>query len=178
MAGKTRREAIAAYLEPLKETLACVCPQRYRHVAYHGPDPAGLSVLVVHRLEPVPLRRQDGSRLWFEVRQLFRVVETERLRGPYTVATAAYLYQISYDDGRELLAFHWHPHGQGKRTTPHVHIGPAVEQVAERVRELHIPTGYVSLEAVVRFLIDGLSVAPQRFDWSEVLARNEARHNQ
>ncbi|WP_156100800.1 hypothetical protein [Thermorudis peleae] len=53
-----------------------------------------------------------------------------------------------------------------------------MEQVAERVRELHIPTGYVSLEAVVRFLIDGLSVAPQRFDWSEVLARNEARHNQ
>ena len=178
MAGKTPRDAIDAFLEPLKETLACVCPQHYGHIAYRGPDSDGLYALVVNRLQPVPLRREDGSRLLFDVRQMFRVVEAEGLRGPYKVSTAAYLYQISREDGRELLAFHWNPHGRGKVTTPHVHIGPVVEQAAEIVRGLHIPTGRVSLEAVVRFLIDELSISPQRADWADVVARNEERFNQ
>jgi hypothetical protein len=41
------------------------------------------------------------------------------------------------------------------------------------LHKLHLPTGRVSLEAVVRFLIDDLDVVPRRADWRAILARHE-----
>jgi hypothetical protein len=40
---------------------------------------------------------------------------------------------------------------------------------------LHIPTGRVSFEQVVRFLVDDLEVVPQRHDWRDVIAESEER---
>jgi hypothetical protein len=37
----------------------------------------------------------------------------------------------------------------------------------------HFPTGQVSIEAVVRFLIEEMGVTPQRSDWQAVLDANE-----
>jgi hypothetical protein len=41
------------------------------------------------------------------------------------------------------------------------------------LHKLHLPTGRVSIEAVVRFLIEDLDVVPRRRDWSAVLDRHE-----
>jgi len=42
-------------------------------------------------------------------------------------------------------------------------------------RRHHVPTGRVSLEAVVRFLIVELGVTLRRDDWEDVLADGERR---
>jgi hypothetical protein len=41
------------------------------------------------------------------------------------------------------------------------------------LHKLHLPTGRVSIEAVIRFLIEDLEVAPLRDDWRAVLDRHE-----
>jgi hypothetical protein len=38
----------------------------------------------------------------------------------------------------------------------------------------HIATGRVTLEALVRMLVEEFGVAPRRGDWREVLDRNDA----
>ena len=39
---------------------------------------------------------------------------------------------------------------------------------------LHLPTGRVSLEAVIRMLITEFAIAPRRADWRRTLDRTEA----
>jgi hypothetical protein len=41
--------------------------------------------------------------------------------------------------------------------------------------KLHIPTGRVSFEEVVRFLVEELRVVPIRADWREIVADSEVR---
>ncbi|MEA2585574.1 MAG: hypothetical protein QOF33_3659 [Thermomicrobiales bacterium] len=89
-----------------------------------------------------------------------------------------YFYTFSTPEEREVLSFHWMPHARVNNavTFPHLHIGPAITagQTAIRPRDLHkahIPTGYVSLPAVVRRAITELGVVPLRPDWHETLTR-------
>ena len=42
-----------------------------------------------------------------------------------------------------------------------------------QIDRLHPPTGRVSVEAVVRFLIEDLDVVPRRDDWGAILDRHE-----
>ena len=177
MAGKTPAAAIDAYLRPLRQTIRCVCAQHYAYLYRGQPDDSGLYALVLNRGYPVPLRGQDGRRLLFHVRQQFRVVEAEIPGSPYKVTTAAYLYGIETPEASEVISFHWNPHGLGKVTTPHVHLGPAVVHPDALARDLHIPTGRVSLESVVRFPITELGVIPQLPDWEDMLLHNEELFN-
>ncbi|HEY7034197.1 MAG TPA: hypothetical protein VH482_22855 [Thermomicrobiales bacterium] len=67
----------------------------------------------------------------------------------------------------------------GLVTFPHLHIGRAMTagQSAIRPRDIHkahIPTGYVSLPAVVRLAIAEFGVTPLRANWEEILRRAES----
>jgi hypothetical protein len=86
--------------------------------------------------------------------------------------TAGYYYQVGDDKGRELIAFHWHPGRRNQPEFPHLHIDGSPGPVAV-VKKNHIPTGRVSLESVVRFLIAELDVRPLRDDWDSVLDEGE-----
>lgn len=60
------------------------------------------------------------------------------------------------------------------RTTPHLHIGSVniahdAPITPKTFNKLHLPTGYVSITAIVRFLIEELKVQPQHSHWSEIL---------
>jgi hypothetical protein len=54
---------------------------------------------------------------------------------------------------------------------PHVHVYGRSEP--EELGKAHLPTGNVSLAAVVRMLIDDFGVVPARAAWRAVLARQE-----
>ena len=56
-------------------------------------------------------------------------------------------------------------------TWPHIHAYGTHE--SEELHKLHPPTGRVSIEAAVRFLIEDLGVVPRRADWRVILERNE-----
>lgn len=93
---------------------------------------------------------------------------------PWAVRSLGYWYQVRRTGGPEVIAFHWHPRGQGGNIPfPHLHLGHAIGPVAIGAKA-HVPTGRVSLEAVVAFLIRELGVRPLRPDWDDVLAANQA----
>ena len=78
-----------------------------------------------------------------------------------------------------LAAWHWHPMSnlsEDASPWPHLHAYGARDTLT--LHKLHLPTGRVSLEAVVRFLIEDLDVAPRRTDWRAVLRRHEERFRQ
>jgi hypothetical protein len=90
------------------------------------------------------------------------------------VRSSGYWYQVRRADGPEVLAFHWHPAGPGANIPfPHLHLGRALGAI-DIDPKAHVPTGRVSLEAVVAFLIRELGVRPLRPDWESVLAANQA----
>ena len=73
--------------------------------------------------------------------------------------------------------------GINEVTFPHLHIGSALlaGQTAIRPGDLHhahIPTGRVSLEAVVRLAITEFGVKPRMGNWEEILQRTEAAFQQ
>lgn len=83
---------------------------------------------------------------------------------------------------REILLYHWHPAGVSPVTDPHLHLSsklPPIEVASTgrsphkvTLSDMHIRTGHILLEDVVRVLIDEFKVKPLRRDWEEVLARN------
>ena len=96
--------------------------------------------------------------------------------------TAAYQYGVDDTNGREMFAYHWHPHVEGV-AYPHLHISRgAVMQAFDAVRlspsrnalqpqlaDAHLPTRRIALEDVLRLLIEQFAVVPRRGDWDAAL---------
>jgi hypothetical protein len=120
------------------------------------------------------LDRRNGQTLKLELYQRYAVVNAEGDRGPWTTTTTEYIYEV-FDQTDDLIAaWHWHPMSGrvgDEAHWPHLHAYGARETLT--LHKLHLPTGRVSLEAVVRFLIEDLDVVPRRADWSAVLTRHE-----
>jgi len=133
-------------------------------------------------MDPVELRGKVP--LTFSAGQNFEIIELDE-RGPYEVRTRAYFYAIATVEGRDILEFHWQPDAKPARdgervvTAPHMHLGPAVAAVQTAIRpgtfhKAHIPTGHVTLQAVVRLLISEFEVEPLNTNWQIILDRTEA----
>lgn len=110
----------------------------------------------------------------------FRVLERPGTPDPFTVATTRYFYVLATPTGDEILAFHWTPDaiGQGEVLFPHLHIGPAVVSRSTQIRprtfhKVHVPTGFVSMQSVIRLAITEFGVTPLRPDWGAILAESE-----
>jgi hypothetical protein len=75
--------------------------------------------------------------------------------GEWRIQTLRYSYAVTgTDDLREeaeLVSWHWHP---PVRQEPHIHFGGDLHK-------LHVPSGRVSFEAVVSFLLMDLGVLPE-----------------
>jgi hypothetical protein len=75
------------------------------------------------------------------------------------------MYVLRVEEAKHF-AFHWHPDGKSDVTWPHLHV--------YEERKLHVPTGRVAIEQIVRLAID-LGAPPIRDDWEDVLARSLSR---
>lgn len=131
---------------------------------------------------PVHLRPPDGL-LQLHIVHWYRIVEDSGPRGPWRVTSAGYHYLVSGpgENGErpeDLFAYHWHPSGQSHVTTPHLHfwVGHKVElgHLARQIAQAHIPTGRISLEQVLRLIIEELNVPTRRGDWAEILDEGQA----
>jgi hypothetical protein len=132
----------------------------------------------------VPLDGPAKLQLWVD--HHYRIVRPTE-RGPYKVQTAAYYYALEDQDGREILAYHWHP---SQPQYPHLHVGPgavdsqwlaAVERSPQTnalrpdLMGAHLPTGRIALEDVVELVLDQFQVAPKRArHWRQTLTRSRA----
>jgi hypothetical protein len=104
----------------------------------------------------------------------YRIVEAAGPLGPYKVSSAAYFYEVRSADGVRVLAYHWHPEVDLK--WPHLHVGEAASLAgfAERKGGYSLPTGRVSIEEVVRLLIEQFEVPPHKYIWEDILSGSQA----
>ena len=114
--------------------------------------------------DPLKLRRADRSWLYLKATQNFHVAPdpTPGRDGEFKVFTDYYAYTASEspDLETELLAWHWHPDAH---PVTHLHVGGDA-----RFAKMHIPTGRVLFEDVLRFLITDLGVVPKKQDWDDI----------
>lgn len=116
-----------------------------------------------------PVRLGGASRLWFQLRQYYRIIESDLPSDSWMVKETGYRYAVIDDDGRDVFEYHWHPVGQSPIVTPHLHIGHGAMATRPEIGDAHLPTGQVSVSDILRMLILDFSVNPRRSDWESVL---------
>jgi hypothetical protein len=134
----------------------------------------------------VPL--SDGFHLY--VGQTVAVVKekyrdrTKKERTGYRVRTLAYQYRLS--EGQSLddpYVIRWEynarEHQTGTFPRHHVHIPVALHCFQEpntrelNLKQLHVSTGYVTLEEVIRFLLSELGLRARNRRWDNLLRKSE-----
>jgi hypothetical protein len=117
--------------------------------------------------EGYPVRLRIGYGISLSVLSGFRSsIDADQ----WTTRPASYLHHVYDRDGREIVAFHWHPERRGY-DAPHAHFRQLNDPIP--MGKVHVPTGWIPLPTVVRFLIEELDVEPLRPDWREVLEEAE-----
>jgi hypothetical protein len=171
-----------AFVEALQSAIGCVSAERFTTSLAANAE----NEVYSGRLRtPGRLRAAAGgpSGLFLDVAHDFSIIEVEhagsRLR--WRAITRSYEYRLLDHDHKELLVYHWQP---GPRFLgpdhPHLHVSAALDARVDAVRRreigldtLHVVTGQVALDAVIRMLITDFEVAPQRHDWRQTLDRVE-----
>jgi hypothetical protein len=139
MAGRSPAEAVNAYVESLKRAVSCVTRGVLNVGGYHATDDPLLLALGPGRQE---LTRGFGLTLL----QRYVVVEAEGDRGPWKCSSTAYEYALDDPDGREIIAYHWHPAARSWEAHPHAHLGPGAQIAHPGLVKAHLPTNRISAE--------------------------------
>lgn len=110
--------------------------------------------------------------------------------GVFTLTTTKYRYRLEVEESddrptaaekaytRELFRWEYDPAPRGNHPRHHLHIFGAIPvgRGSVNLRTVHIPTGRVLLEDVIRFLITSLGFKPPCGDqWDAVLRESERR---
>jgi hypothetical protein len=171
LAGRTPHQAVENFLDPLRRSLARVTRANLivtpgGHVPMPDPHAATLS-----GEGPVGLGKDARIAMLMSIQ--YRIVEAEGERGPWKTTVAQYEYSL-VQKGKEVLGFHWHPESRGRVTWPHVHVGTvALARRGALNRRIHIPTGRVAVEDVLRLAIIDLGVESLRDDWETVFRQTQ-----
>jgi hypothetical protein len=123
----------------------------------------------------LPVELGGGLGLSIKVFQQYRVIEKPAAYEPWQVSTAAYYYTLLESDTEaEILSYQWHPSVPNSVTFPHLHLGHGAGIGRPEFYGAHLPTGRVTLEDVVRLLIEHFGIPPARDDWEDALAMSRA----
>ena len=175
MPGKTPRQAVEAFIDPLKDTLSCVAHAKITLSLGGWAETGKIHGLTVNNDEPVKLQRRQhrGPILMLRAQMKYEIIRTkESGRLPWRVTTHAYAYELQTASGESVLSYHWHP--SPRVPEPHTHLGHTqLAPDAVLSQKAHQPTGRVSLESVIRACITEYNVRPLRDDWDKTLALRE-----
>lgn len=170
MASKTPREAAWAFIEPLQRSLSCVTPGVLNYAGGNYPSDVP-HVLYIGRGDPVQLPGEAGISLTFQMQ--YRLLAAGDERGVWNAQIAGYLYGFDDAEGREILAYHWHPDGRSAERKPHLHLGAGAHVGRMELTTAHLPTGRIPVELLLRLSIRSLGVEPRRDDWEAILSGNQ-----
>lgn len=171
MAGRTPQEAVAGFLAPLKAVVGCITSEGFV-TRYSERD--GYQLAASFQDDFAIVTRRNGQSLKLEFAHGYTLSQVQGERGLWTASTTEYIYEVADESDALIATFHWHPVSRlagDEMRWPHVHAYGARDNLT--LHKLHLPTGRVSVEAVVRFLIEDLEVVPRRDDWHDVLDRHE-----
>jgi hypothetical protein len=178
--GDTPADAVHNFQQPLQDVIHCIA-NAYVNVrgGYHVR--AEPHTLVLNDADRINL---NGARdLSITVSHDYEIIENPEGEQPWRCHSRGYIYHV-YEGGRPIYGWHWHPGLGTDITYPHVH--PYLLDVCEEdacameilnfrsMAKVHLPTGRVSLEGVVRFLIRDLGVQPRLSQYREILDHREA----
>jgi hypothetical protein len=173
--GRNPREAVAAFIDPLKDTLSCVVHAKITLSPGGWGETGSVHALTLNDDQPAKLLRQRPRRpsLMLRVGMQYQIVPTnDPERPPWRVTTRAYAYELQTMSGELVLSYHWHPDSAVK--APHTHLGRTqLAPDAVLSQKAHQPTGRVSLESIVRACITEYNARPLRDDWDKSLALRE-----
>lgn len=98
----------------------------------------------------------------------------------WRLRTLTYSYHLLEDsnrDSRWLIRWEYVSHLQRRNEHPrhHVHIATTINTAAGKMDfdKLHLSTGWVTIEEVIRFLIAEVGIRPKIEDWDERLLKSE-----
>jgi hypothetical protein len=171
LSGRTPHEAVHTFLTPLKAVVGCITSEGF---VVRGTRAAGERQTAHFQDGFAILNLRTGQTLSLELYHRYIVSEVEGDRGPWTASTVEYVYELGDQGGDLIAAWHWHPattRADDVSQWPHLHAYGAPDPLT--LNKLHLPTGRVSLEAIVRFVIEDLEVVPRRSDWASVLEQHE-----
>ncbi|HWZ01951.1 MAG TPA: hypothetical protein VNX17_12750 [Edaphobacter sp.] len=171
MPGKNPAEAVEEYLIPIRRSMSCFSKAVVRSDGY---DPDVIHT-VTFREPTVELITNSEEILALSFVQSF---ELDKALFGWKVCTRSYWYEIDDDQGREILAFHWHPNGSSSEDKPHLHISDgAARNLRSEIRDMHFPTPRISFEEFALMLIEDFGVIPDKEDSIPTLNENLARFN-
>lgn len=175
--GRTPRDCFDQFEAYVRELVSkCLGPQ-YIACLQSGNE-AILSFRDSTSVKGVPLQTAQGRVYLFMWQQLEAVEQADKT---FTLVTRQYKYRVqeteSYSMNTALLRFEYshEPHPEGY---PRHHVQMPVELKSESIgtldfNKLHLPTGWVTMEEVLRFLIADLGVRAACGDdsWDGVLSQ-------
>lgn len=101
----------------------------------------------------------------------YKIVKAEIPRGPYKVTTTAYQYLLEDEEEKEIVAYQWHPDSTIK--VPHLHIGLSAKIAGKTANKVHLPTGRIALEQVLRLAVEELGAKPLKGEWKSILSQTQ-----
>jgi hypothetical protein len=177
---RNEREALEAYAQPFKAALSCVTVP---HLGTLVPVVGRQQSLVfrdgrARLLRDIRISDEESPYLYLIFNQYYRIIEdqSEEPSSRYRVTTEGWKHDILDDKRREILSYHWHP--DGHRDTPHMHVGSVLlnterQRLGKGFSSLHLPTERISIEQIVRLLIEEFEVIPKRGDWRRILENGQ-----
>ena len=173
MAGETPHKAFNNFRGPLQRAISCVNSEAHLWaLGSNGYAPGQTHAVIPDAGEVVRLAGRRSLRLTCQFS--YRIEKAEGEHGPWKVTTEAYQHALEDEDGKEIIAYHWHPERGSAYNFPHLHIGTGVGASLGSIHKHHFPTGRVSLEDVLRLAIKEFGATPARADWEGVLEETQA----
>lgn len=147
--------------------LSCATNAHVVVSGYHQAD-------IPHRLSLAgsdPVRLAAEHPLTLDTGEHYRVREGN---DGWEVEVVAYFYALARDD-EDVIVYHWHPYGRSSIRHPHLHVRADL-QIGERwLSKVHLPTGLVTLEDIIRLAIEDLEAHALRDDWKRLIDQGASR---
>ena len=164
--GRSPAEVVNNYRSDVQRRVSCVTDAVVGVGGgyYPSPEPHFLTMS-----GGLPIALGGASRLSLRLQQNYRIIESGSRGSAWQVDVVGYNYAVLDSELTEVILYHWPPFGISPIETPHIHLRQGAQVGRREVRDAHLPTGQVSLNAFLNLLIRDLEVRPRRADWESIL---------
>ena len=179
LTGRTPRECFGQFEQHVRTLISATIPTSaiIKGVQLDPAEGVNRMMLAFLRGDPtvVPIDTQYGH-LFLGLFQTLSAVEE---KGRYVLKTDTYNYRIqATPDERCNALIRWEYDSATPLDGPSRHhvqtqSSVAIPGLTLDLDRLHTPTGWVTIEEIVRFLIVDLGMKPAREGWADILGRSE-----
>lgn len=180
--GRSPRECAKRFRDHIAELLSKTIAPRIPLMLYGVERTEGAQFLVWFlqgdKPTTIPIKTRFGP-LFFSLTQR---VEAQKDGAHYRLRTLAYWYRLQAASGLQdeaLLRWEYARVDPRLPGPPRNHLHAPVEIALDGgtldLNKIHTPTGWVTIEELVRFLIAELRVKPVSSKWAEIVAVSERR---